>query len=176
MSILFVNHVASPGLPDKVLTHPEDIASTLREQGILFDRLALNATINTGASPEDVLDACRAQIDQLMTQQGHAGVEVILVDEATQRGSWRAEHQHSADDLRVVVAGRGLLSLRVGDFVYSVLCEKNDLIAVPAGTRRWLDLGDHPRFVAIRLFKDESGRQMVVTGDSIAEAFPGLDD
>ena len=38
MSSLSVYHVASPEIPNKVLTHLEDIASTLAEQGVRFDR------------------------------------------------------------------------------------------------------------------------------------------
>ena len=37
MSSLSVYHVSSPDLPNKVLTHFEDIASTLAEQGVRFD-------------------------------------------------------------------------------------------------------------------------------------------
>jgi len=38
MSSLSVYHVSSPDLPNKVLTHFDDIAATLAEQGIRFDR------------------------------------------------------------------------------------------------------------------------------------------
>ena len=38
MSSLSVYHVSSPDVPNKVLTHFEDIAATLAEQGIHFAR------------------------------------------------------------------------------------------------------------------------------------------
>ncbi len=38
MSSLSVYHVSSPDTPNKVLTHLEDIASTLAEHGVAFDR------------------------------------------------------------------------------------------------------------------------------------------
>ena len=38
MSILSVYSVSSPDVPNKVLTHLEDIASTLAEHGIVLDR------------------------------------------------------------------------------------------------------------------------------------------
>ncbi|MFY1667474.1 acireductone dioxygenase [Pseudomonas sp. Pseu.R1] len=176
MSILSVYHVSSPELPNKVLTHQEDIASTLAEQGIAFSRLPSTLALKAGASEEEVLDACRVQIDQLMTEHGLDAVEVISIDGPVPSGEPRREHYHHTDELRFFVAGRGLLSLRVGDFVYAVLCEKNDLIAIPAGTRQWFDLGDHPRLIATRLFRDGAGRQGVPTGDAIADEFPGLDD
>lgn len=35
----------------------------------------------------------------------------------------------------------GLFSLHIGDYVYAVLCERNDLITVPAGMPHWFDGG-----------------------------------
>ena len=45
MSSLSVYHVSSPDLPNKVLTHVDDIASTLAEQGVRFDRWQAAAPI-----------------------------------------------------------------------------------------------------------------------------------
>jgi len=181
MSILSVYHASSPALPNKVLTHLEDIASTLAEQGIGFSRLPATTPIKAGASHHDVLDAYRVQVDQIMTENGLSAVEVISVDGAhAHDAQWRAgllvEHRHDTDELRLIIAGRGLLSLHIGEFVYAVLCEKNDLIAVPAGTRQWFDLGEQPRLIALRLFKDTNGQQSSSTGDALASEFPRLDD
>lgn len=49
MSSLSVYHVSSPEIPNKVLTHLEDIASTLAEQGVRFDRWQTTAKIQPGA-------------------------------------------------------------------------------------------------------------------------------
>lgn len=181
MSILSVYHVSSPELPNKVLTHFEDIASTLAAVGVSFKQLPVTTAVKAGASQEEVADACRVQIDQLMTEHGHTEVELISVDgqpgqHAELRTRLLDEHQHSADEVRYFVAGRGLVSLHIGEFVYAVVCEKSDLIAVPAGTRQWFDLGEHPRLVAIRLFRDAPGREGKATGESLSRAFPGLDD
>ncbi|EJT83059.1 putative oxidase, partial [Pseudomonas putida S11] len=35
------------------------------------------------------------------------------------------------------------VGLRAGDWVYSVLCEKGDQLVLPAGTRRWVELGEY---------------------------------
>ncbi|MNH47959.1 Acireductone dioxygenase [compost metagenome] len=56
------------------------------------------------------------------------------------------------------------------------MCEKGDLIGVPAGVRHWLDLGEEPRFVAIRVFNQAQGSVANFTGDKIAADFPRLDD
>jgi 1,2-dihydroxy-3-keto-5-methylthiopentene dioxygenase len=56
-----------------------------------------------------------------------------------------------------------------------VLCEKNDLISVPAGTPHWFDMGSEPNFTAIRIFDNPEGWVAQFTGDGIADAYPRLD-
>jgi 1,2-dihydroxy-3-keto-5-methylthiopentene dioxygenase len=57
-----------------------------------------------------------------------------------------------------------------------MLCEKDDLISVPANTRHWFDMGPNPRFTAIRLFNNTEGWVAKFTGDEIAKRFPLLDN
>jgi 1,2-dihydroxy-3-keto-5-methylthiopentene dioxygenase len=181
MSSLSVYHVSSPDLPNKVLTHFEDIASTLAEQGVRFDRWQAAAKMQPGASHEEVIAAYQEPIDKLMTERGYLTVDVIsLNSDHPQKAELRArfldEHRHGEDEARFFVAGRGLFSLHIDDYVYAVLCEKNDLIIVPAGTKYWVDIGEHPHFVAIRLFKSLEGLDASFTGDDIASQFPLLED
>ena len=56
-----------------------------------------------------------------------------------------------------------------------VLCERGDLISVPANTRHWFDMGSAPDFCALRFFCNNEGWVARFTGDSIAERFPGLE-
>jgi 1,2-dihydroxy-3-keto-5-methylthiopentene dioxygenase len=45
-----------------------------------------------------------------------------------------------------------------GQPIFNLLCEKGDLISVPAGTKHWFDAGEFNPFVkAIRVFIDMSG-------------------
>jgi len=181
MSSLSVYHISSPEIPNKVLTHFEDIASTLAEQGVGFDRWQAAAKIQPGASQEEVIAAYQQQIDKLMTERGYVTVDVIsLNNDHPQKAELRArfldEHQYGEDEVRFFVAGRGLFSLHIDDYVYAVLCEKNDLISVPAGTPHWFDMGEHPHFVAIRLFNNAEGGVAKFTGEDIASRFPRLED
>ena len=59
--------------------------------------------------------------------------------------------------------------------VLLVLCERGDLIRVPAGTRHWFDMGSAPRFCALRWFNNSTGWVAQFTGSAIADAFPRLD-
>ncbi|MBA4734193.1 MAG: acireductone dioxygenase, partial [Synechococcus sp.] len=66
-------------------------------------------------------------------------------------------------------------SMHIGQEVLVTLCERGDLISVPAGTRHWFDMGPTPSFCALRFFNNSEGWVATFTGDSIAERFPRLD-
>lgn len=181
MSILSVYHESNPEQPNKVLTHIEDIASTLADVGVRFERWQAAAPISAGASQDEVIAAYRPQIDRLMTERGYVSVDVVSLDsdhpqKAELRAKFLDEHRHAEDEVRFFVAGRGLFTLHIEDQVFAVLCEKNDLISVPAGTRHWFDMGENPHFVAIRLFNNPDGWVARFTGESIASQFPRLED
>lgn len=177
MSSLFVYHQSIPEQPYKVLTHLEDIASTLAEQGVGFERLRAASPVNADASEEELLDSYRVQIDALMTERGYAVVDVVRANAADPalRESALAEHHCSEDEVRFFIAGRGLFTLHIDEYVYTVLCEKNDVISVPAGTRRWFDIGENPRVAALRFFRNAPG-EVISTGDTLAARFAQLDD
>jgi len=181
MSSLSVFSVATPDIPNKVLNHLEDIASTLAAVGVRFERWQAVAPIKPGASQDDVIAAYKPQIDALMNERGYVTVDVISLNadhpqKAELRAKFLDEHQHAEDEVRFFVAGRGLFTLHIDDYVYAVLCEKNDLISVPAGTRHWFDMGEHPHFIAIRLFNNPEGWVANFTGEDIASRFPRLED
>ncbi|VVP30829.1 Acireductone dioxygenase [Pseudomonas fluorescens] len=177
MSSLSVYPVSSPELPNKVLTHFDDIASTLAEQGVRFDRWQAATKLQPGASPQDIIGAYQASIDELMTKQGYINVDVVSqTSDHPPTAELLEEHRRDEDVVRFFVAGRGLFSLHIGDYVYAVLCEKNDLISIPAGTPHWFDMGEHPHFVAICLFNHPEGGKTDFTGEDIASRFARLDD
>ena len=86
------------------------------------------------------------------------------------------EHRHAEDEVRYFAAGRGCFYLHLGAEVLAVVCEGGDLLSVPAGTPHWFDMGEHPHFVAIRLFNNPEGWVANFTGEDIAERFPRLED
>ncbi len=176
MSYVAVYSVATPDTPNKVLTHFDDIVSTLAEHGVRFERWQ-PSPIEKGASDEQMIAAYQAQIDAL----GYKTVDVLRVtndqsQHAELREQYLDERRYSADEVRFFIAGQGLFSLHIGDHVYAVRCEKNDLLVVPAGIAHWFDMGENPHFVALRLFNTAQEQVPVFTEDDIARRFPGLDD
>lgn len=163
----------------RVLGDAADVQRELAAIGVRFERWSAQAPLNSGASQEAVLAAYRPQIDQLMAERGYRSVDVISLDashpdrEALRR-KFLAEHTHADDEVRFFVAGSGLFVLHAKGRVYAALCEKDDLISVPAGVAHWFDMGSSPSFTCIRLFNDPAGWAAQFTGDDIATRFPVL--
>ena len=74
--------------------------------------------------------------------------------------------------MRFFVEGSGVFYIHGPDAVYALECTRDDLIAVPKGTRHWFDMGPAPRFTAIRLFENPDGWVATFTGDRIASGVP----
>ena len=165
--------------PLSVHTDHAGIARELGRVGVRFEQWEATQPIAPGASQDEVIAAYRSDIDRLMREGGYQAVDVISLkpdnpERTTFRQKFLNEHTHSEDEVRFFVAGAGQFTLHIGDKVYEVLCEKGDLIGVPAGTRHWFDMSESPYFVAIRLFTNKEGWVANFTGTDIAEQFPRM--
>lgn len=157
----------------------EQIATLLAGIGVRFERWQTIPEIKAGAGSDTVLSAYAAPVAQLQAAGGYQAVDVVSLEpDHPQREQLRqkflSEHTHAEDEVRFFVDGQGLFSLHIDDRVYEVLCQRGDLISVPAGTRHWFDMGPSPQFVAIRLFTNPEGWVAQFTGSDIAEKFPRL--
>lgn len=173
--------------PDTELLHSTDtaeIAAELNKVGIRFEQWQANAPVKAGADSEQVMAAYRDDIDKLVAEEGYQTVDVISLDAGNPetlakvpelRQKFLSEHRHNEDEVRFFVDGQGLFSLHVQDKVYEVLCQKGDLISVPANTPHWFDMGPKPSFVAIRFFNNPEGWVANYTGSAIAESFSRLE-
>lgn len=155
------------------------IAQELAKAGVRFERWAAGAHLPHGADQEAVIATYRSSIDALIAECGYQAVDVIRLERGTpntepMRKKFLDEHQHSEDEVRFFVEGRGAFYLHIGDRVYQTVCVKGDLISVPAGTKHWFDMGPDPEFTAIRLFTNPDGWVANFTGDPIASNFPKL--
>lgn len=174
--------------PDTVLLRTRDeeaIAQALRERSVSFTRWPLRAEVTSQTSSEELLDAYRAEVDELCADQGLLLVDVARLHPeegaewqeraAKARSTFLDEHRHAEDEVRFFAQGTGCFYLHLDDRVYAVVCEAGDLLSVPAGTRHWFDMGPVPDFCAIRFFEKEDGWVGDFTQESIAEGFPRLD-
>ncbi len=177
MSRLRIFHESDPVTPEFASYDPDFIATELQKIGVTFERWQANQPIAPGATPEQVMDAYRADIDRLVAERGFKTVDVVsIAPDNPNRGEMRRkfldEHFHKEDEVRFFVAGSGLFTLHVDGKVYEIECVKDDLIAVPDGATHWFDMGPEPRFVAIRFFEQPDGWIGHFTGTDIAQKFP----
>jgi 1,2-dihydroxy-3-keto-5-methylthiopentene dioxygenase len=157
------------------------IIEELAARGITLERWPARVALPEGADQAEILAAYAEEIDRVQAGGRYATVDAIrMTPEHPEREALRqrflSEHTHSEDEVRFFVEGRGLFCLHIGEEVLQLICERNDWIAVPAGTPHWFDMGAAPRFCALRFFDDPAGWVAAFTGDSIADRYPRLDD
>ena len=78
------------------------------------------------------------------------------------------EHWHDEDEVRFVIAGRGVFHIHTDTGVVSIEVGAGDLIRVPRGTKHWFNLCNDRRIRAIRLFQDVSGWTPLYTDSEVA--------
>lgn len=169
--------------PEQATFQSQDFAAiqqVLTEAGVKIERWTATFPIQADTSNEQILAAYQTDIDNLKAEGGYQTVDVISMhpqhpDKDAFRKKFLSEHIHTEDEVRFFVKGKGLFCLHIGDHVYQVLCEQEDLISVPANTPHWFDMGSAPEFTAIRLFNNQEGWVAHFTGDDIANQFPLLD-
>lgn len=175
-------YAESDGKNPLLATADVDVIRTeLGTAGIRLERWKADRNIADDADNETIIAAYQAEIDRLVAERGFQTYDVVSMnpdhpEKETFRKKFLSEHTHSEDEVRFFVRGQGLFIIHANDKVYSVLCEKDDLISVPANTRHWFDMGPNPTFTAIRLFNDPEGWVGNFTGDDIASRFPLLEN
>jgi cupin superfamily acireductone dioxygenase involved in methionine salvage len=89
-------------------------------------------------------------------------------DRQSARAKFLAEQTHDDDEVRFFVEGRGASFVHAGNRVLEIVCERDDLISVPAGAKHWFDMGERPNFTTIRMFARPDGWVASFLGDKIA--------
>ncbi|AIR02381.1 1,2-dihydroxy-3-keto-5-methylthiopentene dioxygenase [Pluralibacter gergoviae] len=179
MSALTIYADSRPDTPVWHSTLGAEIQQRLNAKGVRFERWQADRDLGDAPTAETVIGAYQHAIDRLVAENGYQSWDVISLradnpQKEALREKFLNEHTHGEDEVRFFVEGAGLFCLHIGDEVYQVLCEKNDLISVPAGTPHWFDMGSEPNFTAIRIFDNPEGWVAKFTGSEIAAGFPRL--
>src|SRR5258707_15732011 len=152
-------------IPDenRTLRTKSDVRDYLGEIGIEYEGWETVAGIGADASGEEILGAYEEQIADLKPRGGYVTADVIDVKPDTpgldtMLAKFNIEHRHDEDEVRYVIAGRGLFHIHPASGpVIAIEVEAGDLIRVPRGTLHWFDLCGDRRIRAIRLFQDATG-------------------
>lgn len=158
----------------------DEISSQLHAAGIRFERWQAKQALSDGAAQDEIIEAYRESIDSLMQEYGFESVDVVALgpdhpDREAMRKKFLDEHTHSDFEVRFFVEGSGLFYIHLEDKVYGVMCERGDLISVPANVKHWFDMGEAPSFKCIRLFTTPEGWVANYTGDTISSLFPSYE-
>lgn len=153
-------------IPDenRHLTDQGEIKSFLAERGVWFDQWEASAELAPEADQETVLAAYEHVLAPYMATNGYQTADVISVhpgipNKEAVKTKFLTEHTHSEDEVRFFVDGEGLFwfNMENDNPVFCVVCQKGDLISVPANTKHWFDFGPKFSVKAIRIFIDQSG-------------------
>ena len=176
MTTLSIFDAHNPEAAPTVTRDTGEIGQLLQGQGIRFERWPTR-DLPADAAPEKILEVYNREIAKLKVENGFQTADVISLNpDNPQKEAFRKkfldEHTHCEDEVRFFVRGQGIFYLHLGDQVFAVLCQKNDLISVPEGTRHWFDMGPEPEFTCIRLFTNPEGWVAEFTGEDIAGRLP----
>ena len=174
---------ATQAAPEPLLStsNAAQISAELKTRGIKFQRWPSKPELELerGAMQKQILAAYASLIASVQKNEGYQAVDVMRVGDdqhntTSLRQTFLQEHQHAEDEVRFFVEGCGLFSLHINDEVLQVVCEANDWITIPAGTRHWFDMGANPNYCVIRFFQNSGGWVAAFTDDPIANHYPGL--
>jgi len=163
---------------DRVVETETDICSELGALGIDYERWSLDR-VGAEASAEDVLAAYSSEIDAMKQRGGYVTADVIDVNAATPNletmlAKFDKEHTHDEDEVRFILAGRGIFFLHLGEKVASVEVGPGDMLRVPRGTTHWFTLCEDRRIRAIRWFQDTAGWTPHYTGSGVDQGYQPL--
>ncbi|QFU93733.1 acireductone dioxygenase [Amycolatopsis sp. YIM 10] len=180
MTLLTVWADQDPATVLRRTTDAAEIGDVLGELGVKFDRWPVRELPAT-PTEEQVLDAYRAEVDEVIRTEGYTFVDVkqLSPDDpgaAEARAKFLSEHTHDDDEDRFFARGSGVFYLHMAGKVHAVLCEAGDLLSVPAKTTHWFDMGTRPDYVSIRFFHDTDGWVGDFLEKSIADRFPPMDE
>ena len=155
-----------------------DIRSTLAGLGIDYDRWSLDR-VPPDSSANAVLAAYADEIAEMKQRGGYVTADVIDVNPNTPNleamlARFDKEHTHDEDEVRFILAGRGIFFLALDGRIASVEVGPGDMLRVPRGTKHWFTLCEDRRIRAIRWFQETSGWTPHYTGSGVDKDYQPL--
>jgi 1,2-dihydroxy-3-keto-5-methylthiopentene dioxygenase len=154
------------------------ICSSLASLGIDYERWSLDR-VPQDCSADEVLAAYADETAEMKRRGGYVTADVIDVNPSTPNldamlARFDKEHTHDEDEVRFILAGRGIFFLHIGDRVASVEVGPGDMLRVPRGTTHWFTLCEDRRIRAIRWFQDTAGWTPHYTDSGVDKGYQPL--
>ena len=156
----------------------QKIRAELAAVGIDYERWSLDR-VPQNCSAADVLSAYDTEIAEMKKRGGYVTADVIDVTPETpgletMLARFDKEHTHSEDEVRFILAGRGIFFLHLDGKVYSVEVGPGDMLRVPRGTTHWFTLCEDRRIRAIRWFQQTEGWTPHYTDSGVDKGYQPL--
>ncbi len=163
---------------DRKIDGEPAIRSELAALGIDYERWSLDR-VGADASADEVLAAYSDEIEEMKRRGGYVTADVIDVNPATPNletmlAKFDKEHTHDEDEVRFILAGRGIFFLHLGDKIASIEVGAGDMLRVPRGTTHWFTLCEDRRIRAIRWFQETAGWTPHYTGSGVDQSYQPL--
>jgi 1,2-dihydroxy-3-keto-5-methylthiopentene dioxygenase len=163
---------------DRTIESEPEIRAELSSLGIDYERWDLSR-VPADAPAEAVLAAYSAEIEEMKARGGYRTADVIDVNPETpgldaMLARFDKEHTHSEDEVRFILAGRGIFFLNIGGCVASVEVGAGDMLRVPRGTTHWFTLCEDRRIRAVRWFQETSGWAPSYTDSGVETGYQPL--
>ena len=154
------------------------IRSSLASLGIDYELWSLDR-VPQDCSADDVLAAYADEIAEMKERGGYVTADVIDVNPSTPNldamlARFDKEHTHDEDEVRFILAGRGIFFLHINGRVASVEVGPGDMLRVPRGTTHWFTLCENRRIRAIRWFQDTTGWTPHYTDSGVEKGYQPL--
>jgi 1,2-dihydroxy-3-keto-5-methylthiopentene dioxygenase len=163
---------------NRTIENEAEIRAELAAVGIDYERWSLDR-VPAGSSAELVLDAYRAEIDEMKRRGGYVTADVIDVTPETpgldaMLARFDKEHTHAEDEVRFILAGRGIFFLALEQGVAAVEVHPGDMLRVPRGTKHWFTLCEDRRIRTVRWFQQTEGWTPYYTGSGVDSGYQPL--
>ncbi|WP_022964223.1 hypothetical protein [Halopseudomonas pelagia] len=179
MNILAVYDHDQLQLPNKVLTHREDIDPLLAEFGVRLERLEQLPSVRDAGDDQDIIAA-------ILPRLGNSGFDCALECLAVQRivalpgyadepQKVEAEQHFQQATAKLLVSGAGVMCLHQGDRLLVLRCQRGDLLRLPERLGHWFVASAGQPCLIIRAAATEEGLAAEQTGDNIAARYQVLE-
>jgi len=163
---------------DRTIENESEILAELAALGIDYERWDLSR-VGADSTAEAVLTAYADEIEELKRRGGYQMADVIDVYPETpgldaMLARFDKEHTHAEDEVRFILAGRGIFFLNIAGRVASVEVGPGDMLRVPRGTTHWFTLCEDRRIRTVRWFQDTTGWTPYYTGSGVDQGYQPL--
>src|SRR3974390_2838684 len=170
--------VAGDSEEHRAIKGVDEIRDALAALGIDYERWTLDR-VSADASADEVLAAYADEVGEMKRRGGYVTADVIDVNLETPNleamlSRFDKEHTHSEDEVRFILAGRGIFFLALHNGVASVEVGPGDMLRGPRGARHWFSLCEDRRIRAIRWFQDTSGWTPHYTDSGVDKGYQPL--